>query len=91
MTVKLMSSGVGVLQRAERRVQQAHRAHVGVQVHLEAHAQQDFLGMNVRRHAGIAERADEDGVEVARQHLKAAGGNRGAVGEVAVGAPIEGR
>ena len=36
-------------QRAERGIQQAHRAHVRVQVHLEAHAQQDFFRVDVGR------------------------------------------
>ena len=45
--------------------------------------------MNVGGYARIAERADKDGVEVARQHLETVGGNGGAVDEVAVGAPVE--
>ena len=89
MTVKFDVVGRGVLQRTKRGVEQAHRAHVGVEVHLEAHAQQNFLGMDVGGDARIAERADEDGVEVARQHLEAVGRNSGAVDEVAVGAPVE--
>ena len=52
-------------ERAERRVQQTHRAHVGVQVHLEPHAQEDFLRVNIGRHPRIAERAQQDGVEIA--------------------------
>ncbi len=82
--------GRGVLQRTERSVEQLDRTHVGVEVHLEAHAQQNFLGVNVGGHAGIAERADEDGVEVAGQHVKAVGRNGGAVDEVAVGSPVKG-
>ena len=46
--------------------------------------------MNVRRHPRVAQRSDEDGVEVARQHLESVGGNGGAVDEVAVGPPVEG-
>ena len=41
-------------------------------------------------HARIAQRSDEDGVEVARQHVESVGRNGGAVDEVAVGAPVEG-
>ena len=46
--------------------------------------------MNVGRHARIAQGSDEDGVEVARQHVEAVGRNGGAVDEIAVGAPVEG-
>ena len=81
--------GRRVLQRTERSVEQADRAHVGVKVHLEAHAQQDFLGMDVAGDAWIAEGTDEDGVEIARQHVEAVGGDGGAVDEIAVGAPVE--
>ncbi len=84
-----MSSGRSVLQRTERSVEQLYRAHVGVEIHLETHAQQNFFGVNVGGHAGIAERADKDGVEVAGQHVKAVGWDGGAVDEVAVGSPIE--
>ena len=70
-------------------IQQPHRAHVGVQVHLEAHAQQDFFGMNIGGHARVAECSDEDGVEIAIQHGEAVGRNGDAVGEIAIGAPIK--
>ena len=39
---------------------------------------------------GVAEGADEDGVEIARQHVEAVGGNGGAVDEVTVSAPVKG-
>ena len=81
--------GLDAFQRTERRVQQTHRAHVGVQVHLEAHAQQDFLGMNIRGHARIAERAQQDGVEIAFQHGEAVRRDGDAVRQVAIGAPVE--
>ncbi len=41
-------------------------------------------------HPRIAQRADEDGVEVARQHVKAIGRDCGSVDEIAVGSPVEG-
>src|SRR6266852_7633382 len=53
------------LERAKGRVEQPHWADVRVQVHLEAHAQQNLFGVNIRRDAGIAESSREDGVEVA--------------------------
>jgi hypothetical protein len=45
--------------------------------------------VDVAGDARIAQRADEDGVEIARQHVEAVGGNGGAVDEVTVGAPVE--
>src|SRR5271165_5608311 len=78
-----------VLQRAQRSVEQAYGTDIGVKVHLEAHAQQDFFGVDVGGHARIAQRADEDGVEIAGQHLEAVGWNRAAVRKVAVRAPVE--
>ena len=40
-------------------------------------------------HARIAERADQDRVEVAAQHREAVRRHRDAVAQIAVGAPIE--
>ena len=76
-------------QRTERRIQQAHRANVGVQVHLEAHAEQNFFGVDVGLDAGIAESADQDGVEVARQHGEAIGRDGGLVAQITIGTPVE--
>src|SRR6266700_1224538 len=45
--------------------------------------------MEVRGHSGIAKSADQNGVEVAGEDLKAIRRNGGAVFEVAVRAPIE--
>ena len=45
--------------------------------------------MDVRRHPRIAERPDQNRVEIARQHRKAIGRNGGLVGEIAVRSPIE--
>ena len=84
-----MSSGVAFFSGQSEASSRLHGTHVGVEVHLEAHAQQNFFGVDVGGHAGIAERADEDGVEVAGQHVKAVGRDGGAVDEVAVGSPIE--
>ena len=76
-------------QRAERGIEQAHGAHVGVEIHFEAHAEQDFFGMNIRFDAGIAEGSGKDCVEVAGEHGEAIGRDGGAITEVAVGAPVE--
>jgi hypothetical protein len=77
--------------RAKRRIQQAHRPDVGVQVHLAAHAQQNFPRMKVGGHARIAKRADEDGIEIAGQGREAVRWDRNFVGEIAVGSPVERR
>src|SRR5438105_735979 len=45
--------------------------------------------MDVRGHSGIAKSADQNGVEVAGQHLKAIWRNGDAVLEVTVRAPVE--
>src|SRR5438876_1889960 len=45
--------------------------------------------MDVRRHAGIAKSADQNSVEVAREHFETIRRNGGAVFEVTVRAPIE--
>ena len=81
--------GLDAFQRTERRIQQSHRAHVGVQVHLEAHAQQNFFGVNIRGHARIAECAQQDGVEIAFQHGEAVRRDGNAVRQVTIGAPVE--
>ena len=76
-------------ERAERRIQQPHRPDIGVQVHFAAHAQQDFSCVNIGGHARIAEGADQDGVEIARQGGEAVRRNGNFVGEIAVGSPVE--
>src|SRR5205807_5808127 len=80
---------LNALQWTEGRIQQSHRTHVRIQIHLEPHSQQDFLGMNVGGNARIAEGADQNGIEFALQHGKAIGWNGYTVGEVARGAPVE--
>ena len=52
-----------VLERTETLVEQADGPVVDVEVELEARAEQDVARVAVVRHARIAERADEDGVE----------------------------
>ncbi len=81
--------GLDSFQWTERGIEQAHGAHVGVEIHLEAHAQQDFFGVNVGLHARIAECADQDRVEIAAEHGEAVGRNGGLVAQIAVGAPVE--
>ena len=67
-TTKLTSAGAAVLQRAQPLVEQLHRAVVDVEVELEARAEQDVARVPVVGHARIAERADEDRVELIAQH-----------------------
>ena len=81
--------GLDSLQRTQGGIEQADGAHVGVEIHFEAHAEQDFFGVDVGLDPRIAERAHQDGVEVAAQHGKAIGGHCDLVAQVAVGAPVE--
>ena len=76
-------------QRAKRCIEQAHGTNVGVEIHFEAHAEQDFPGMNVGFDAGVAEGAGEDGVEIAGEHGEAIGRDGGAVAQITIGAPVE--
>ena len=62
-TTKLMSRRVRFFSGLEAIVEQAHRAVVHVEVELEPRAEQDVAGVPVIRHARIAQRADQDGVE----------------------------
>ena len=77
------------LERAQCGIEQAHRTHVGVEIHFEAHAQQDLFGMNVRSDTRIAESAHQDGIEVALQHREAVGRDGDTVDQIAVGAPVK--
>src|SRR5207245_10925116 len=71
--------GLDSFQRAEPGIEQPHRADVGVEVHLEAHAEENLFGVNVGWHAEIAEGSDEDGVEVTSKHGEAIAGDGGTV------------
>ena len=77
------------LQRAKCSIQQSDRAHVGIEVHFEAHPEQDFFGMDIGLDPRVAEGADEDGVEIARQHGESVGRDGGLVAQVTVRTPIE--
>ena len=75
-----------ILERAEAIVEQADRPVVHIEIELEAGAEQDVARVTVVGDARIAERADEDRVELA-QHLVAVGGQRLAGLQVVIGAP----
>ena len=75
-----------ILERAQAIVEQAHRPVVHIEIELEARAEKDVAGVTVVGDARIAERADEDRVELA-QHLVAVGGQRLAGLQVVIGAP----
>ncbi len=81
--------GLNSLQRTQSHIEQPHRAYIGVEIHLEAHAEENLFGMDVRRDARITERTDKDCVEIAGKHGKAVGRNGCAITQVTVGAPIE--
>ena len=49
-------------------MQQFHRPGVDVEVELKTKAQQDIGGMLIRRHARVAERAEENGVKLLAKH-----------------------
>ncbi len=85
-TTKLTSFGAAVLERAEPLVEQLDRPVVDVEIELEARAEQDVARVAVVGHARIAERADEDRVELAQQ-VVAVRRHRDAGLEVVVGAP----
>lgn len=76
-------------ERAQRSIKQANRAYVRVKVHFEAHAEQDFFGMDVGFYPGIAESADQNGIVVTGEHGESLGRNRGLIPQVAVSTPVE--
>src|ERR1700674_4621216 len=81
--------GLDAFEGAQRGIEQAHWTHVSVEIHFEAHAQQDLFGMNIRGDARIAEGAPQDSIEVALQHGEAVGWDGDAVCQIAVSAPIK--
>ena len=74
-------------ERAQPLVEQRDRAVVDVEVELEAGPEQNVARVPVVGHARIAERADEDRVEVVAEHRVAVGWNRDAGVEKIVGTP----
>src|SRR5204862_8318483 len=64
---KIHVRGRPSLQRTQPIVEQADRPVVGVEIELEADAEENVPGVTVVRHARIAERADEDGIELVPQ------------------------
>ena len=86
-TTKSTSGGRAILERTEPLVEQLDRPVVDVEVELEARAEQDVARVPVVGHARIAERADEDRVELSRSIVVAVGRHGIAGREVVVGAP----
>src|SRR5258708_15486635 len=76
-------------QRAQGGIEQAHGPHIGVKVHLKAHAEKDFFSVDIGLDPWIAEGSRENSVKVAAKHGKAIGRNCHTVAEIAVGAPVE--
>ena len=74
------------LERAQALVEEAHGPVVDVEIELEARAEQDVARVAIVGHARIAERADEDRVELAQQ-VVAARRHRHVRFEVVVRAP----
>src|SRR5690242_9475513 len=81
--------GLDAFERTERRIEQANRANICVEIHFEAHAEKNFLGMYVGRHPRISEGAEQDGIEFAAQHRKTVGRNGHAVDKITVSTPIK--
>src|SRR5580704_6781775 len=81
--------GFDAFERAQRGIEQAHRTHVGIEIHFEAHAQQDFFGVNVRGDARIAKGTYEDRVEVTLQHSETFRRDGDTVCKVTVGTPVK--
>ncbi len=75
-----------ILQRAQPRVEQPHRAVIDVEIELEPRAEQDVARVTVVGHTRIAERADEDRVELPQRRV-AVGRHRDAGAQVMIGAP----
>ena len=81
--------GFNSFQRAQCCVEQANGTDVGVEIHLETHAQENLFGMDVGLDARIAEGSHQDGIEVTAEHGEPAGRNCNSVFQIAVGSPIE--
>ena len=81
--------GGAIAERGEARVEEFGGAGVDVEVELEAQAEEDVGGVLVGGDAGIAERAEEDGVELVAQHFDGAFGEGDVFAEEFVGAPVE--
>ncbi len=64
-------------------------AGVDEEIELETQAKENVGGVLIGRHAGIAERAEENGVEVVTKHFDSAGGEGDVFAEIFVGAPVE--
>ena len=78
--------GRASFERAQALVEQLHRPVVDVEIELEAGAEQDVARVAVVGHARIAERADEDRVELPQRVVAA--GRQGHAGlQVVIGAP----
>jgi hypothetical protein len=61
-----------ILERRQARVEKFHRTQIDVEVEPAPHPQQNILGVLIRRHARVAERARQNRVELAREHVERA-------------------
>src|SRR5215472_14305194 len=68
-------------------MEQLDRSIVDVQIELDSRAEQDVARVSVVRHAWIAERSDEDGVEIVPQHRVTVRRDRDSRLEIVIGAP----
>jgi len=81
--------GGAIAEGSEAIMKEFGGASVDVEVEFEAEAEENVGGVLIGRDAGIAEGAEEDGVEFVAQEFDGAFGKRDFFAEIFVGAPIE--
>ena len=81
--------GGAIAERGEAVVEKFGGAGVDIEIELEAEAEEDVRGMLVGGDTGIAESAEEDGVEFVAEEFDGAFGEGDFLAEIFVGAPIE--
>src|ERR1700688_327363 len=77
------------VQRRKPFVKKFHWSGVNIQIQLESQAEQDVSSMLITRHAGIAERAKQNGVELVTQHFHCAVRQADAIAKIFIRAPVE--
>lgn len=78
-----------ILERGEALVEQLSGAGVDEEIELKAKAEEDVGSVLIGGDAGIAESAEEDGVEFIAKHFDAAFGERDLFAQVFVSGPVE--
>ncbi len=81
--------GGDVAERGEALVEEFGGAGIDEKVELKAQTEQDVRGVLIGGHAGIAEGAEENGVELIAHHFNGARRKGDVFAEIFVGAPVE--